>query len=81
MVPHEPLAYTDFRGQGTHFAGLIGGSGENISIPIDPIDPNNTININYTGIAPECQLLNIKVLDSLGFTYYSFIYLTLKFIF
>jgi subtilisin family serine protease len=73
MVPHEPLAYTDFRGQGTHFAGLIGGSGENISIPIDPIDPNNTININYTGIAPECQLLNIKVLDSLGFTYYSFI--------
>ncbi len=73
MVPYEPLAYTDFRGQGTLFAGLIGGAGENISMPIDSSDPNNTINFNYTGIAPECQLLNIKVLDSIGFTYYSFI--------
>ena len=73
MVPYEPLAYTDFRGTGTNFAGLIGGTGENISVHNDPLNLNSTVNINYTGIAPECQLLNVKVLDSLGFTYYSFI--------
>ncbi|WP_371804745.1 S8 family serine peptidase [Candidatus Lokiarchaeum ossiferum] len=73
MIPYEPLAYTDFRGTGTNFAGLIGGMGENISVHDDPLDLNSTTNINYTGIAPGCQLLNVKVLDSLGFTYYSFI--------
>ena len=43
----------DDNGHGTHLAGIIGGSGA-------------LSNGKYTGIAPECHYIVIKVLDTMG---------------
>lgn len=43
----------DDNGHGTHLAGIIGGSGV-------------LGNGRYTGIAPECQYIVLKVLDAMG---------------
>lgn len=45
--------YYDDNGHGTHVMGIIGGSG-------------NASNGMYRGIAPECHLISVKVLDRKG---------------
>ncbi len=59
LVPEEPLYYTDFNGRGTYHAGIACGTGYN--------------NISYRGIAPGANYLNVKVYDSFGLTYWSFL--------
>jgi hypothetical protein len=59
MVPYEPFYYSDFRGSGTFHAGIAVGTGSS--------------NSSHKGIAPKANLLNIKVVDSVGLTYYSFV--------
>ncbi len=58
MVPDEPLYYTDLTGRGTFHAGIACGTGR--------------INSNYIGVAPGANYLNVKIFDSLGITYWSF---------
>lgn len=59
MVPYEPLYYSDFKGSGTFHAGVAAGtSGRNKT---------------FQGIAPQSFLLNVKVVDSFGLTYSSFV--------
>ncbi|TFF89680.1 MAG: hypothetical protein EU548_06885, partial [Promethearchaeota archaeon] len=57
MVPYEPLYYTDFRGSGTYHAGVASGTGGR--------------NSSFVGVAPESFILNVKVVDSVGLTYYT----------
>ena len=52
FINHKTLAYDD-NSHGTHVSGIIGGNGL----------MSNGI---YRGIAPQCNLLPIKVLNSLG---------------
>ncbi|MHA1731408.1 MAG: DUF4350 domain-containing protein [Promethearchaeota archaeon] len=59
MLPHEPLYYTDFNGRGTFHAGVATGTGY--------------WNSSYVGMAPGAHYLNVKVFDSGGFTYWSFV--------
>jgi subtilisin family serine protease len=59
FIPYEPLYYSDLNGDGTFHAGIAAAYSENAS--------------EYEGIAPEASLLNVKVVDSLGLTYYSFV--------
>ncbi|MBD3187601.1 S8 family serine peptidase, partial [Candidatus Bathyarchaeota archaeon] len=49
--------YFDFFGHGTYIAGIVAGTGE--------------LNASHRGIAPSVRLLNVKVFDIDGFTYYS----------
>jgi hypothetical protein len=58
MVPDEPLYYTDFTGVGTYHAGLASGTG--------------LLNKSYIGVAPGANYLNVKIYDSFGLTYWSF---------
>lgn len=57
MVKRKPLPYDD-NGHGTHIAGIIGGSG----LSSDG---------RYQGVAPECDLISVKVLDHKGNGYAS----------
>jgi len=59
MVPEEPLYYSDFNGRGTYHAGIACGIGK--------------YNSSYKGIAPGASYLNVKIYDSIGITYWSFI--------
>ncbi|MHA1520588.1 MAG: S8 family serine peptidase, partial [Promethearchaeota archaeon] len=59
MVPDEPLYYADPNGRGTFHAGVACGTGN--------------INKSYSGVAPGAYFLNVKVYDSIGITYWSFI--------
>ncbi|RLI62607.1 MAG: hypothetical protein DRO88_11630, partial [Promethearchaeia archaeon] len=59
MVPEEPLYYSDLNGRGTFHAGIACGTGY--------------MNSSHTGVAPDAYYLNVKVFDSLGITYWSFI--------
>lgn len=59
LVPYEPLYYTDFHGSGTYHAGVAAGTGY--------------LNASFPGVAPGAFLLNVKVRDSAGLTYYSFV--------
>ncbi|MHA1452250.1 MAG: S8 family serine peptidase, partial [Promethearchaeota archaeon] len=59
LVPEEPLYYTDFNGRGTYHAGIACGTGYN--------------NNSYKGVAPGANYLNVKVYDSVGLTYWSFL--------
>ncbi len=59
MVPEEPLYYTDFNGRGTFHAGIACGIGK--------------YNSSYKGVAPGASYLNVKIYDSIGITYWSFI--------
>ncbi|MBU9735372.1 S8 family peptidase [Diplocloster agilis] len=52
-VLHQKTRPYDDNGHGTHVAGIIGGSGQ-------------ASKGRYMGIAPECQLISIKVLDHKG---------------
>lgn len=58
MVPDEPLYYTDLLGRGTFHTGIACGTGG--------------IDSQYTGVAPGSSYLNVKIFDSLGITYWSF---------
>ncbi len=57
FVDFQPLAYDDY-GHGTHFAGIIAGSG---------YDSNGA----RRGVAPAANLVVLKVLDGDGFGYIS----------
>ena len=57
MVRRRPEPYDD-NGHGTHISGIIGGSG----LASDS---------RYRGIAPECSLISVKVLDHRGNGYAS----------
>ncbi|MHA2000464.1 MAG: S8 family serine peptidase [Promethearchaeota archaeon] len=59
MVPDEPLYYSDLNGRGTFHAGIACGTGN--------------LNKSYIGVAPGAYYLNVKIYDSLGITYWSFI--------
>ncbi|MHA1513382.1 MAG: S8 family serine peptidase, partial [Candidatus Hodarchaeales archaeon] len=59
MVPDEPLYYSDPSGRGTFHAGVACGTGN--------------INNSHSGVAPGAQFLNVKVYDSIGITFWSFI--------
>lgn len=59
MVPEEPLYYTDLSGRGTYHAGVALGRGK--------------YNESYKGVAPAAKYLNVKIFDSFGITYWSFI--------
>ena len=59
FVPHDPMPYIDISGTGTSLAGIAAGLGKN--------------NVSYIGVATNASILNVKVLDYLGLTYYSFI--------
>ncbi len=59
FVPHDPIPYMDMSGTGTGFAGIAAGVGIN--------------NVSFMGVAPNASVLNVKVLDYMGLTYYSFI--------
>ncbi|TXT59686.1 MAG: putative Subtilisin [Promethearchaeota archaeon] len=59
MVPYEPIYYNDFSGSGTFHAGVAAGTGGR--------------NATFRGIAPKSYVLNVKVLDSFGLTYSSFV--------
>lgn len=59
FIPYEPLYYTDFTSSGTYHAGIVAGRGYE--------------EIEYHGVVPEAYLLNVKVRDSFGLTYYSFV--------
>jgi subtilisin family serine protease len=65
LVPEEPLYYTDFMGRGTYHAGLACGTGY-LSNSSDPT------NRTYIGVAPGASYLNVKIYDSVGITYWSF---------
>ncbi|MHA1821011.1 MAG: DUF4350 domain-containing protein [Promethearchaeota archaeon] len=58
LVPDEPLYYTDFTGIGTFHAGIACGTG--------------ATNKSYVGVAPGANFLNVKIYDSFGLTYWSF---------
>ncbi|MCF2139920.1 MAG: S8 family serine peptidase [Candidatus Lokiarchaeota archaeon] len=58
MVPDEPLYYTDLTGRGTFHAGIACGTAG--------------LNPEYIGVAPDAKYLNVKIFDSLGITYWSF---------
>lgn len=57
MVQKRPAPYDD-NGHGTHISGIIGGSG-------------SASDGRYQGIAPECNLISVKVLDHKGNGYAS----------
>ena len=59
MVSQEPLYYSDLNGRGTFHTGIACGTGH--------------MNSSHTGVAPDAYYLNVKVFDSLGITYWSFI--------
>ncbi len=59
MVPQEPLYYSDLNGRGTFHTGIACGTGY--------------LNSSHIGVAPDAYYLNVKVFDSLGITYWSFI--------
>ncbi|MHA1340276.1 MAG: DUF4350 domain-containing protein [Promethearchaeota archaeon] len=65
LVPEEPFYYTDFNGKGTYHAGIACGTGA-LS------DPNDPSNKTYAGVAPGASFLNVKIYDSFGLTYWSF---------
>ncbi|GAB4317869.1 MAG: hypothetical protein Kow0069_20750 [Promethearchaeota archaeon] len=58
-VPEEPLYYTDFTGRGTYHAGIACGTGY--------------WNETFVGVAPGARYMNVKVYDSLGLTFWSFV--------
>lgn len=58
-----PSNYADTYGHGTHVAGIIGGNSW--------FSPNVLQRGKYIGIAPEANLINIKVADSIGRSYLS----------
>ena len=66
MVQRRPLPYDD-NGHGTHVCGIIGGSGT--------ADEGRC-----RGIAPECSLIPVKVLDQRGNGYASDVLAGLRFI-
>lgn len=57
IVKRRPMPYDD-NGHGTHISGIIGGAG----LSSDG---------KYQGVAPECSLINVKVLDHKGNGYAS----------
>jgi len=57
MVEYDPFPY-DFNGHGTYVAGIIAGTG-------------SASNGTYKGIAPQARLLNVKVFDDEGLSFYS----------
>ncbi|MEM2144740.1 MAG: S8 family serine peptidase, partial [Candidatus Jordarchaeaceae archaeon] len=59
MVEYDPYPF-DFNGHGTYVAGIIAGTGK-------------ASNGTYKGIAPQAQLLNVKVFDMEGLSFYSWI--------
>lgn len=66
VVRRKPLPYDD-NGHGTHISGIIGGSG----LSSDG---------KYQGVAPECDLISVKVLDHKGNGYASDVLAGLKWI-
>ena len=56
FVPNDPST-ADAYGHGTHVAGIIGGNGANST--------SNAI-YTFTGIAPNVNLINLRVLDANG---------------
>ncbi|MFX0101551.1 MAG: S8 family serine peptidase, partial [Candidatus Hodarchaeota archaeon] len=54
FVDWDPI-YNDLHGEGTHLAGIVGGTGD-------------ASNGTYEGIAPGAQLINAKCVDLLGIT-------------
>ncbi|MCP4760884.1 MAG: S8 family serine peptidase [archaeon] len=65
LVPEEPLYYTDFTGRGTFHAGLACGTGA-------LTNTSDTTNKSYSGVAPGASYLNVKIYDSIGLTFWSF---------
>ena len=61
FVNNQPQPYDD-AGHGTFVAGLIAGDGT-ASLPLDQ---GGTATVQYRGVAPEADIVGIKVLDSTG---------------
>lgn len=59
MVEYDPFPF-DFNGHGTYVAGIIAGTG-------------NASGGTYKGIAPQAQLLNVKVFDIEGLSFFSWV--------
>ncbi|MFB0561786.1 MAG: S8 family serine peptidase [Candidatus Lokiarchaeia archaeon] len=59
MVEYDPFPF-DFNGHGTYVAGIIAGTG-------------NASGGTYKGIAPQAQLLNVKVFDMEGLSFFSWV--------
>ena len=57
MVHRRREPYDD-NGHGTHISGIIGGSG-------------TSSDVRYQGVAPECHIIMVKVLDQKGNGYAS----------
>ena len=58
--PNEDLRYLDLFGHGTHMAGII--AGRDNGAPADP----SSLGRNFLGVAPDAQILNVKVGDGVG---------------
>ena len=66
MVHRRREPYDD-NGHGTHISGIIGGSG-------------NSSDGRYQGVAPECHIIMVKVLDQKGNGYASDVLAGIKWI-
>jgi subtilisin family serine protease len=60
--PNENLRYLDLFGHGTHMAGIIAGRDD--GAPADP--SSGPRGRHFLGVAPDAQILNIKVGDAIG---------------
>jgi subtilisin family serine protease len=60
--PNEEQRYLDLYGHGTHMAGIIAGRDD--GAPSDP--SSGSAGRNFFGVAPDAQILNIKVGDAIG---------------
>jgi subtilisin family serine protease len=74
--PNEDLRSLDLFGHGTHIAGIIAGRDDSA-----PPEPNpGSGGRHFLGVAPDAQILNIKVGDAVGSTEVSQVIAALKWV-
>ncbi len=60
--PSEDLRYLDLFGHGTHMAGIIAGRDDGAPADLS----SGSAGRNFLGVAPDAQILNVKVGDAIG---------------
>jgi subtilisin family serine protease len=60
--PNEELRYLDLFGHGTHLAGIIAGRDDAAPANLGGVPAGH----HFLGVAPDAQILNIKVGDAIG---------------